>query len=89
MVLLQTPEQAGDSSTYWGQNIRMMPLASIDPSLAIGFYCRSLGAALLAVAVLLALHCMAQNRSCHVQLCTLGRSSMAYMSHAMFLQLCE
>ncbi len=23
--------------------MRMMPLASIDPSLAIGFYCRTLG----------------------------------------------
>ncbi|KAL3130507.1 hypothetical protein ABBQ38_008324 [Trebouxia sp. C0009 RCD-2024] len=38
----QTQEQAGDSSTYWGQTIRMMPLANIDPSLAIAFYCRTL-----------------------------------------------
>ena len=29
----------------------MMPLASIDPSLAIGFYCRSLGNAVLVPAV--------------------------------------
>lgn len=42
---LQTPEQAGEPSTYWSQSIRMMPLANIDPSLAIGFYCRTLGAA--------------------------------------------
>ncbi len=40
---MQTPAQAGEPSTYWSQTIRMMPLASIDPSLAIGFYCRTLG----------------------------------------------
>lgn len=38
----QTPAQAGEPSTYFSQTIRMMPLASIDPSLAIGFYCRTL-----------------------------------------------
>ena len=45
---LQTPEQAGDPSTYWSQSIRMMPLANIDPSLAIGFYCKTSGAASIA-----------------------------------------
>ncbi|DBA90578.1 hypothetical protein WJX77_002037 [Trebouxia sp. C0004] len=39
----QTPAQAGEPSTYWSHKMRMMPLASIDPSLAIGFYCRTLG----------------------------------------------
>ena len=42
-LCVQTPAQAGEPSTYWSQKMRMMPLASIDPSLAIGFYCRTLG----------------------------------------------
>lgn len=29
--------------TYFSSKPRMMPFASIDPSLAIAFYCRSLG----------------------------------------------
>lgn len=51
VLLLQTPEQAGDPGTYWSQSIRTMPLTNIDPSLAIGFYCRTLGAAFFASAL--------------------------------------
>jgi len=39
--------QAGgeqDPETYFCGVLRMMPLANIDPSLAIAFYCRTLGA---------------------------------------------
>jgi cysteine protease ATG4 len=37
--------QPGDPSTYWCTTPRMMPLASVDPSLALGFYCGSLESA--------------------------------------------
>lgn len=33
-----------DLDTYFCGVLRMMPLANIDPSLAIAFYCRTLGA---------------------------------------------
>lgn len=33
--------EVGDAATYHCDTLRLMPLASIDPSLAIGFYCRS------------------------------------------------
>ncbi len=36
--------EVGDPATYHCNTLRLMPLASIDPSLAIGFYCRSAGA---------------------------------------------
>ena len=50
VCFVQTPAQAGEPASYFCQSIRMMPLASIDPSLAIGFYCRTLGAAPLKTA---------------------------------------
>ena len=75
-VWLQTQEQAGDSSTYWGQTIRMMPLASIDPSLAIGFYCRSLGTAILVTAVSLHMYSIKQVTPFHSRLS--GRCDFAF-----------
>lgn len=36
-------KEVGDAATYHCDTLRLMPLASIDPSLAIGFYCRSAG----------------------------------------------
>ena len=43
-VLQVVPDaEVGDASSYHCDRLRLMPLASIDPSLAIGFYCRSAG----------------------------------------------
>lgn len=35
--------EVGNDATYHCKDVRAMPLASIDPSLAIGFYCRTAG----------------------------------------------
>ena len=40
---LQVAAQAGDTDSYWCHDLRAMPAASIDPSLAVGFLCRSRG----------------------------------------------
>lgn len=39
----QVASEAADMETYFCSALRLMPLANIDPSLAIGFYCRSPG----------------------------------------------
>ena len=41
----ESQESSSDFSSYWCSRIRLMPIQSIDPSLAIGFYCRHRGAA--------------------------------------------
>lgn len=41
---LQVASGAGDLDSYFCSMLRLMPLAGIDPSLALGFYCRTLGA---------------------------------------------
>ncbi len=45
--LLQTISEAGDLDSYFCSLLRLMPMASIDPSLAIGFYCRTSGLSLV------------------------------------------
>ncbi len=35
--------QAGDTDSYWCHDLRAMPAASIDPSLAVGFLCKARG----------------------------------------------
>ena len=39
--------------TYFCDTVRLMPITSMDPSLAIGFHCRSLGEIRLILLVLL------------------------------------
>ena len=39
----QVAAEASDLESYFCSQLRLMPLGNIDPSLAIGFYCRSLG----------------------------------------------
>ena len=41
---MQVASEAADLDTYFCSSLRLMPLANIDPSLAIGFYCSSLSA---------------------------------------------
>lgn len=36
--------EGGDLDSYFCSVLRLMPLSGIDPSLALGFYCRGLGA---------------------------------------------
>lgn len=43
MLQVVPDAEVGNASTYHCDRLRLMPLASIDPSLAIGFYCRSAG----------------------------------------------
>ncbi|EIE27123.1 peptidase C54 [Coccomyxa subellipsoidea C-169] len=38
----EVASEAADLDTYFCSSLRLMPLANIDPSLAIGFYCSSL-----------------------------------------------
>jgi hypothetical protein len=42
-MLPQVATEACDLESYFCSQLRLMPLGNIDPSLAIGFYCRSLG----------------------------------------------
>lgn len=42
-VVVQAAKEAGDPSSYHCSSLRLMPLSSIDPSLAIGFFCKSAG----------------------------------------------
>lgn len=32
-----------DTSSYFCHELRHMPIGSVDPSLAIGFYCKTIG----------------------------------------------
>ncbi len=41
---MQVASEAADLDTYFCSALRLMPIANIDPSLAIGFYCSSSGA---------------------------------------------
>ena len=43
LIALQAAHEAGDVATFHCDSLRLMSLANIDPSLAIGFYCRSPG----------------------------------------------
>ena len=40
----QVATEASDLESYFCSHLRLMPLGNIDPSLAIGFYCKSSGA---------------------------------------------
>ena len=41
----QAATEASDLESYFCSHLRLMPLGNIDPSLAIGFYCRTSGEA--------------------------------------------
>ena len=43
IFILQVAAQAEDTDSYWCHDLRAMPAASIDPSLAVGFLCQSRG----------------------------------------------
>ncbi len=43
---MQVATVASDLESYFCSHLRLMPLSNIDPSLAIGFYCRSAGESL-------------------------------------------
>jgi len=43
VIAAQAVHEVGDIATYHCDSLRLMQLANIDPSLAIGFYCRSPG----------------------------------------------
>ncbi len=40
---MQVATEASDLESYFCSYLRLMPLGNIDPSLAIGFYCKSAG----------------------------------------------
>ena len=40
---MQVATVASDLESYFCSYLRLMPLGNIDPSLAIGFYCKSAG----------------------------------------------
>lgn len=44
--MMQVAPEASDLESYFCSHLRLMPLGTIDPSLAIGFYCGSAGATL-------------------------------------------
>ena len=43
---MQVATVSSDLESYFCSHLRLMPLSNIDPSLAIGFYCRSAGESL-------------------------------------------
>ena len=45
-IIMQVATEASDLESYFCSHLRLMPLCNIDPSLAIGFYCRSAGESL-------------------------------------------
>jgi hypothetical protein len=42
-LLRQMAGEAADMDSYFCSVLRLMPMTNIDPSLAIGFYCRTSG----------------------------------------------